>query len=90
MNFDDAAGEPADVAHVFQVGAENNDREGTAHLIFAEVDEVNASGSCLHTQDFPCNAFIFADVLASFADGKTVGSVGGGGEYKKKNGSGEL
>src|SRR5579862_200450 len=73
-NFNDASGEAADVANVFQVGAENDHVERAAHLIFAEVNVVDSSGARLHPQNFSHDAFVLADVFAGFADGQAVRS----------------
>lgn len=72
-NFDDAPGEAAYVADIFQVGTENNYIERAAHLIFAEVDVVHSSGTGFHSQNSSHDAFVFADVFAGFADGEAVG-----------------
>ena len=75
MNFDGAAGQAANVADIFQAGREDDDRERAGHLIFAEVEEVNAFRADFHSEDFSRDAFGFADVLAGFVDGDAVGGV---------------
>src|SRR5579871_2046623 len=62
VNFDGLAGETADIADVFQIGGEDDDREGAGHLVFAEVDEVNALRSDFHAYHFAGDAFGLADM----------------------------
>ena len=78
-DFDGAAGESADVANIFQVGSEDYDREGASHVVFAEVEEVNASRADFHMQDFAGHALRFAHMLASLANGETIGGEERGG-----------
>ena len=80
MDFDHLSGEAADVAYVFQVVREDHDSEGAGHLIFTEVDEVDASGSDFHAQDFAYHTFGFADVLAGGLNREAVGGEGCGRE----------
>ncbi len=72
MDFDHLSGEAADVAYIFQVVREDHYGERASHLVFAEVDEVDASGSDFHAQDFSHHALGFADVLAGGLDGEAV------------------
>ena len=74
MDFDGAACEAADVADIFQVVGEDDDREGTSHLIFAEVEKVDAPRADLYPKDFTGYALVLADVLAGFVNRNTVGS----------------
>jgi hypothetical protein len=72
-DFNGAAGETANVTDIFQVGRKDYDGEGAGHLIFAEVEEVNAPCPDFYAQDFAGHALGFANVLARFADGEAVG-----------------
>jgi hypothetical protein len=51
-NLDDAAFQAAHVANIFEIRRENNQRERTRRLLFAEADEVDSFCSGLHVQDF--------------------------------------
>jgi hypothetical protein len=42
-------------------------------LIFAEINEVNTSGTDFHAQDFAHHALGFADMLAGILNGEAVG-----------------
>lgn len=74
VNFNGAAGQAAHVADILQIVGEDHDGEGACHLIFAEIEEVNAGRVDFDAQDFAGHALGFAHVLASFADGDAVGS----------------
>jgi hypothetical protein len=73
VNLDDAAFQAAHVANIFKIRGENNHRERTRRWLFAEADEVDSLCSGLHVEDSTRNAFGFADVLGSFANGEAVG-----------------
>src|SRR5579862_7814782 len=81
VNFDGLAGEAADIADVFQIGSKHDDGERAGHLIFTEVDEVNALRSDFHAYHFAGDAFGLADMLAGCRDGEAVG----GGRVPRKN-----
>lgn len=72
VDFDGSAGEAADIAHVFEIGRKDNDREGAGHLVFAEIEKVHAASADFYSLDFPGDTFDFADVLAGVLDGKAV------------------
>jgi hypothetical protein len=76
-DFDGASGEAANVAHIFQVVGEYDDREGTGHLVFTEIEEVHTFGSDFNAKDFPFDAFRFADVLSGLVDGDAFGGACG-------------
>lgn len=78
VDFDDAAFEAADVAHIFEVMREDHDGEGAGRLIFAETDVVDA-GSGFYVENLASDALDFADVMAGFVDGDAVG----GGEERR-------
>jgi hypothetical protein len=50
------------------------DGERASHLIFAEVDEMYASGTNFHAQDLSRHTLRFSDLLFRVTDGKAVGS----------------
>ena len=75
VNLDEVSlREAAHVANISKIRCENNQRERTRRLLFAEADEVDSFCSGLHAQDFTRNAFGFAEVLGGFVNGETVGS----------------
>ena len=73
-DFDGAAGETADVSYILQIVGEDDYREGAGHLVFAEVEEVDAFGADFDAEDFAGHALGFAYVLSGFVDGEAVGS----------------
>jgi len=73
VNLDEAASPAAHAANIFKIRGENNHRERTRRLLVAEADEVDPFCSGLHVQDVTRNAFGFADVPVSFANGEVVG-----------------
>ncbi len=73
LDFYGAAFEAADVADIFQVRREDDDGKGASHLIFTEVNEVNAFDADAHAMHGPGYAFGFADMLAGLVDGDAVG-----------------
>jgi hypothetical protein len=79
MDFDGAAGQAADVSHIFQSGREDHDGKRTGHLIFAEVKEVNALRANLNSKHLSCDAIGFADVLACLVKGDAIGGAEAGG-----------
>lgn len=72
-DFHGAAGEAADVSYIFEVMAEDHHRERTGHLVFAEIQEVDAFYAYAYLQDFALYAIRFANVLRGFMNGKAVG-----------------
>jgi hypothetical protein len=74
VNFDGTAGEAADVADILQAGREDHYRERAGHLVFAEVEEMDALRTYFYFEDFSGDAFGFANVLARFVYGDAVGS----------------
>ena len=84
-DFDDASGEAADVADILQVGGKDDHAEGAGHLVFAEIDVVDAFDSSFYAQDFSGDAFFFADVVGGFLDGDAVGAgVEGDGDCEER------
>ena len=81
-DLDGAADQTAYVPNIFQIVSEDNDREWTRHLVFAEVKEVNSFRPDFHSQYFAGYAFGFADVLAGFVDRDAIGSGQQGRAYQ--------
>jgi hypothetical protein len=52
MDFNGASGEAADVTDIFESGREDYYRERAGQLIFTEVEEVDAFGANLDSEDF--------------------------------------
>jgi hypothetical protein len=73
VNFDAATLQAPYVADIFQSGREDDDRKGTGHLIFAEVEEMDAFIPDSYFEDFARDAFGFTHVLASFVNRNAVG-----------------
>jgi len=73
VDFDDAACQTPHIANIFQIVRENHDRERARHLIFAEVEKVNACGTHSNAQDFAGHAPGFADMLTGFSYGNAIG-----------------
>src|SRR5271165_7034894 len=73
FNFDQAARQAADVADIFQITGEDHHRERARHVIFAEVEEMNAARANLDAEHFSRDAPGFADVLARFVDRDAIG-----------------
>src|SRR5579863_2404593 len=88
-DFDGASGEAADVADIFEVGRENDYREGAGALGFTEVEVVDAFDSGFDAQDFAGDAASFSDVLAGGGDGKTVRGEELSGQAREKRESRE-
>lgn len=74
VDFNDAAFEAAYIADILQVRNEDDHRKRAGCMIFAEADEVDSFGAGFYVQDLTSDALRFADMLASFADGETVGA----------------
>ena len=75
VNFYGAAGQAAHVADVFQVVGEDHDGERTSHLVFAEVQEMNAARADFDAHNLPGHTCVFADMPAGFGDGNAIGGA---------------
>ena len=84
VDFDGAAGEAADVADVFQVVRKDDDCEGTRHLVFTEIEEVDTFGADFYADDFSRHAFGFSDVLSGLVNGDAVSGAGGRNREEKQ------
>jgi len=73
VNFDGAAGESAHVPDIFQVVGKDDYGKRTGHLIFAEVEEVNAVLPGLYPQHLTGHAARFPDMLAGLRDRDAIG-----------------
>ena len=73
VDFDGAAGEAPNVADILQVAGKDDHCERACDLVFAEIEEMDATLADLYAQDLTGHALCFADVLAGFVDRDTVG-----------------
>jgi hypothetical protein len=72
VNLDIAARESANVPHVFQVVREDDDCERASHLVFAEVEKVDALVPHRNAAHLAGHAFSFSNMLAGLLNGKAV------------------
>ena len=70
------SGEAADVPDILQIVGEDDNGERAGHVVFAEIEKVDAFGADLHPHDFSRHAFGLADMLGGLVDREAVGSRG--------------
>src|SRR5579864_4986613 len=75
VNFDGATLQAPDVADIFQSGREDHHGEGAGHLVFAEVEEMDALISNSYFEDFAGNARGFTHVLDRLLYGDAIGGA---------------
>src|SRR6266404_1407464 len=72
FDFNHPAFELLNVAHLFQIVREHDDREGTCLVVLAEDEEGDAVAAIGHMQHGPADALGGAHMLARFGEGDAV------------------